>query len=305
MKIKKQLKVWITIALIHACIPSQILAQSNQKSLINDLSIIEKIEIQADLALKNKEWKIENLRKSITHLKETDSVKFSLPPAETNVLTSEDIYDKRSKGTLIVSNYYNCGNCSKMHSSTSTGVVLSEEGYCITNYHVLQDIIEGTEESKLRDSLSFVADSEGNIYRISDILAYSKAADIAIFKVDTKGDKFSPIPLGLPARTGAKVHAITHPDSRYYFYSQGVVARNVTLDTQNSDGERMEITADYAKGSSGGPILDSYGNLIGLVSTTQSVYYDQQEQKNLQMVVKSTIPVSAIKRLFKKRVFSN
>ena len=36
----------------------------------------------------------------------------------------------------------------------------------------------------------------------------------------------------------------------------------------------MQITADYARGSSGGPILDREGNLVGLVSSTSPVYYD-------------------------------
>lgn len=300
-----KLNFLVMITVIYTNLPQNVFAQSSQKSLVDDTSLTDKIEKQADLNLKNNEWKIENLRKSIANLKETDQVQFSLPKAETKKLTAEEIYDKRSKGTLIVSNYYNCGNCSKMHSSTSTGVVLNENGYCITNYHVLQGIIEETKESRSNDSLAFVATNDGNIYRISDILSYSKAADIAIFKIDTRGEKFSPIPIGTSAKTGAKVHAITHPDSRYYFYSEGVVARNIQLDALDSDKDRMEITADYAKGSSGGPILDSYGNLIGLVSTTQSIYYDQHEQKNLQMVIKSTIPVSAIKRLFKKEQVFN
>ncbi|SUJ27379.1 serine endoprotease [Sphingobacterium spiritivorum] len=292
-------RIEVLIIVINVFLMHDLFAQNRETSVINDASFTEKIEKQADLRLKDKEWKIENLRKTIADLKETDRAQLSLPKPETKGMTPEEIYEKRSKGTILVSTYYNCGNCSKMHTSTASGAILTEDGYAVTNYHVLENIIRGSKESKSRDSLVFIANRDGNIYRIADIIAYSGKADLAIFKIDTKGEKFSPVPLGIAASPGTRVHAITHPDSRYYFYSQGVVARNVAFNNLDADEDRMEITADYAKGSSGGPILDSCGNLIGLVSTTQSIYYVPNEQKDLQMVIKSTVPVSAVKRLLK------
>ena len=60
----------------------------------------------------------------------------------------------------------------------------------------------------------------------------------------------------------------------------------------------MSITADYAKGSSGGPVLDADGHVVGMVCSTQSIYYDSRDKNKLQgplqMVVKNCIPVSAI-----------
>jgi hypothetical protein len=34
----------------------------------------------------------------------------------------------------------------------------------------------------------------------------------------------------------------------------------------------MQITADYARGSSGGPVLDAYGNVVGMVASTSPVF---------------------------------
>ena len=62
----------------------------------------------------------------------------------------------------------------------------------------------------------------------------------------------------------------------------------------------MSITADYAKGSSGGPVLNPAGEVVGMVSSTQSIYYESdngQPKGPLQMVVKNCVPVDAVKQL--------
>lgn len=266
---------------------------------VDDSSLLSTIEKHADVAMGNKDWSISKLRNNLKDLKETDRATAALPKAGTKLMNSEELYEKRSKGVIMVGTYYNCGNCSKMHTNLASGAILNEDGICVTNYHVLENIIEGRAASLDKDSLAFISTIDGKIFPITDILSYSKVGDAAIFKIDTKGEKLATVPLGESAKTGSKVHAITHPKGYHYFYSEGVVARNVNYAKRGIDGDRMEITADYAKGSSGGPIFDSYGNLVGMVSTTSSVYYEDQPQKNLQMVVKSTIPVSTIKRLFK------
>lgn len=283
---------------INSCLLLNAKAQNTQTLVsVDDANLIAKIEKQADAAMNTKEWAIAKLRNNVKDLKETDYAKIVLPKAGDKLMSSEEIYEKRSKGVIIVGTYYNCGNCSKMHTSLSSGAILNEDGICITNYHVLEGIIQATNDSKSRDSIAFVSTVDGKIFPIIDILSYSKAGDAAIFKIDTKGEKLTSIPFGSPAKTGSKVHAITHPNGYHYFYSEGVVARNVNFGELGPNGDRMEITADYAKGSSGGPILDSYGNLIGMVSTTSSIYYEDKAQTNLQMVIKSTIPVSTMKRL--------
>ena len=60
----------------------------------------------------------------------------------------------------------------------------------------------------------------------------------------------------------------------------------------------MSITADFAKGSSGCPVLDEeLYNVIGIVNNTESIYYDDdghKKQLDLQMVVKNATPSWAV-----------
>lgn len=224
-----------------------------------------------------------------------------LPKANTKPLQAQSLYNERKHGSLMVGRYYDCGNCDKLHARImASAVALTDDGICVTNYHVLEEIIErrpGAPSDGI-DSLLYVATVDGKIYAIDSILAYSKIGDAAIFKVNTRGDKLSAVPLGAPAPVGAEIHAITHPSGHYYYYTQGIVARNVATAREGPEGNRMEVTSDYAVGSSGGPILDIYGNLVGIVSTTQPIYADPQNQRAQQLVVRSTIPVGIIRNLF-------
>jgi S1-C subfamily serine protease len=66
------------------------------------------------------------------------------------------------------------------------------------------------------------------------------------------------------------------------------------------------VTADYAKGSSGGPVVNEAGKVVGMVSNTQSIYYgprgkDGDQQGPLQMVVKNCVPVKAVRVMIKAR----
>lgn len=232
------------------------------------------------------------------------------------VLDAEAIYTLRKNSVFII------GKLRKANDSTGridfdltgTSFAITSNGICVTNYHVLQDLIRKDSTKENQDSIYFITTFNKEVYFIEKILAYSQNNDIAVFQVNTNGTKFRPLPLGVPAQVGATVYCISHPLSYFYYFSKGIVARNVTVDGQQaaagynplgSPPIRMEITADYGIGSSGGPILDKYGNLVGIVSSTAAVPANQHDAAgntvfHQQMVVKDTAPLKALTRLLKK-----
>jgi hypothetical protein len=99
------------------------------------------------------------------------------------------------------------------------------------------------------------------------------------------------------APVGSPVTVISHPEYHFYTLTAGIIARY----DQHSHGRetrfRMDITADFAKGSSGAPILDEHGNAVGMVVSTQPVFHQDDKTETVQMVFKHCAPAALIRRL--------
>ncbi|EHQ25234.1 S1 family peptidase [Mucilaginibacter paludis] len=213
-------------------------------------------------------------------------------------IPATQIVNDRKDGVLMVYKYFTAtAKEPEKIQLYATATALTEDGVCVSNWHVFMGMVQPEVTLAANDSLTFVVTLKGDIYPIERILAFSKAADAAIFKINTGARRLSPIPLGTDLAVGETVHTLTNPEQYIYYYSKGVVARKTADHKIGPMGNRMEITADYAKGSSGGPILDNKGNMAGMVSTTYSIYAHDQPQINLQMVVKKTIPAQSIRSL--------
>lgn len=198
--------------------------------------------------------------------------------------------------TVVFASAYDCGRCPDTHIDPASGYVIDADGIVATNYHVVKAF---TTVSRNNVAMT-VQMADGGVYPVTDILSSSETNDLCIVRVDTKGQKLKPLPIGEPAMQGDEVFVMSHPAHMFYYLSKGIVARNY-LDIVDAKtkvkGRIMDITADYAGGSSGGPIVDAKGNLVATVSSTRSLYYSPMEQKDLQMVIKATKPVICLKEL--------
>lgn len=248
------------------------------------------------------EWGFSKLRKNI-HSSITSAVAKSivLSAPDTQELTPSQLYSKRMDGALIFGKMYVCNECPRLHISLiATASAVTADGVCLTNYHMVHPIVSGDPSLCTGDSVYFVADRDGVCYPVTEIMAYSRDEDAAVIRVDTRGNKLSAIPLGNPAQTGQHINLISHPKQMVYTYTQGYVTRNTVYNYPNRPVlDLMEISADFAEGSSGGPIMDDQGNLVAMVKGTTTIYYDDAK-KTPQMVLKVSIPVSSLRRLLGK-----
>jgi serine protease Do len=209
------------------------------------------------------------------------------PPPDASGFVS--CFARAKAATLVFGHLYLCGKCEKFHGNLAGGVLLSADGLALTNYHVLD----------FREAVVFGAmTSSGEIYAIDQVLAASKTDDVALVRL--RGASGLPhLTLQPQIETGDEVFVISHPDGHFYTLTRGYVARRYL--TAKERVPRLQITADFAKGSSGAGIFNERGDLVGLVTSTNSIYYSESEGKkdNLQMVVKSGVPVESILKLFR------
>ena len=140
-------------------------------------------------------------------------------------------------------------------AAAGSGFVITEDGYILTNYHVIEDA----------DSIqvSFV---DGTTYDAT-LVGGESENDIAVLKVDATG--LTPVIIGDSdnVKVGEQVVAIGNPLGELTFsMTSGIVSakdRSITME----NGEVMNmIQTDTAinSGNSGGPLFDMYGQVIGI-----------------------------------------
>jgi serine protease Do len=176
-------------------------------------------------------------------------------------LSRAELMVKSKAATLIVNMAFQTQGIEGMQSNPTTAYVIDESGICVTNYHVLKEY----SGKKMYQSLS-VMTAKGDVYPVTSILSSSESDDLVVFQVDTKGDKLKALPLGNIAVEKVAVHVMSHPSGSFYRFSSGVVSENTTSTLAGKPVNIMGITADFNVGSSGGPIIDDYGNVVGTVS---------------------------------------
>lgn len=200
--------------------------------------------------------------------------------------SKNELYEEGKKSTLILGKLFDTERSGTDLVYTATATVVTSDGLCVTNRHVFDSMGVGVTEK-----LVGVMDFEGTFYKVEEVLGSRPNDDLVLFRIDTKGKILYPLNLGELPKIGDNIHVIGHPKSMYYFYSTGVVSRLYYYAAEQSD--RISITADFAVGSSGGPILNDSGQLVGMVAATESI----PDARSPQMIIKEIIPISSIKKL--------
>jgi S1-C subfamily serine protease len=134
-----------------------------------------------------------------------------------------------------------------------SGFLVSNDGVILTNYHV---IAEG--------SSAVVKFPDGDYHAVDGVLASDKVRDIAVIKAH--GRTFRALPLGNSDRVqvGEDVVAIGNPLSLESTVSNGIVSGIRAV--KEEGGNYLQITAPISPGSSGGPLFNMAGEVIGITT---------------------------------------
>jgi serine protease Do len=237
--------------------------------VIDDEEYVEKVtrasaRLLQDGKLKSLDW----LRGQVPA--EGSSVKLTLLSQQK--LDAPDLCDRLRQSTLAIGSYYKCPDCGAWHFNSSAGFVVGEGGVICTCCHVVQAEDEGVKESYL-----IAADDAGHVFPVQSVLVADTESDTCFVKIDAPGLK--PLPLRTGVRPGERVYCLSHPGGYYFMFTQGMVARvnrkrNEVLDEHGQTNGLLtrpilflNVTAEFGPGSSGAPIVDEAGNVVGQVAS--------------------------------------
>jgi serine protease Do len=143
-----------------------------------------------------------------------------------------------------------------------SGFFINEEGYLITNFHV----IEGETKISIEVYHQQKGQLERKSYKDVRIIAMNKFADLALLKVeDADAPKFAPVPLGSAdaLAVGERVFAIGSPLGLERTVTEGIVS---TKTRQMQGALYLQTTAQINPGNSGGPLFNLRGEVVGVTN---------------------------------------
>lgn len=142
----------------------------------------------------------------------------------------------------------------KIHIGSGTGFIVSRNGYIVTNLHVVsycQRIwVQGAVAMKQ-----------------AELVGRDVTHDLALLKIGGMGLPYAKLRSGnLPLEVGETALTIGYPGSRGMQGKQAVREAQITdLTGPWGEEEHLQISSVIEQGNSGGPLLDSAGNVIGVI----------------------------------------
>lgn len=224
--------------------------------------------------------------------------KTSLAKRSTKQQTKSILYREASKSVVAIL-------ISRKHLDhwhvvpAATGFFISDDGVIATNRHVFNK----------SDEFMFAMTSDYVVHPIREVLGANAANDLAFCRIDSSEYKGLPLRRNVPV--GGDISLISHPSGRFYTYSHGVVTRRYVrppqrgpAKTEENDADQrapvkvptrwITISAEFGKGSSGGPVFDRLGNVVGMATSTNSLRVGKKTDTVSQMVFRDCVPAGVM-----------
>ena len=161
-------------------------------------------------------------------------------------LEGSEIFDRYGSAVFMV--FTSDGS----HAYQGSGFFIDNNGLAVSNYHVFEGTSIGLEQIKLVGS--------DEAYKVEEIIKRSDDEDFILFRVNCDNTNYIPIATDKP-KIGEKVYAIGSPRGLENTFSSGEVS-------QWRADNVMQISALIDHGSSGGALINEYGEVVGITSGT-------------------------------------
>ncbi|MGE4277102.1 MAG: S1C family serine protease [Lawsonibacter sp.] len=205
---------------------------------------------------------------SIPHAATGGGITMALMPSAEQALTYTQIYEKNASSMVSIEAE------TQEEYSTGTGVILTEDGYIVTNAHV----VAGAEYVRVIFSNNDILDAQ--------LAGFNADEDLAVLKVDASG--LTPAEFGDSSdlRCGDPVAAIGDPLGYRSTITDGIVsALDREVDVDGITMVLIQTSAAINFGNSGGALINQYGQVVGI--TTIKIVTDDGSAEALGFAIPS------------------
>ncbi|HKR58927.1 MAG TPA: serine protease [Pyrinomonadaceae bacterium] len=168
--------------------------------------------------------------------------------------------------------------------SSGSGIIVSATGKIVTNSHVV------------KDCNGLIVQRSGGLPTTAQAIADDAANDLALLQSELKisEDEIASINVTRPVRAGESIAVFGFPMVGTLSTTGNVVSGNITSLTGLGDDVRFfQISAPIQPGNSGGPLLDEFGNVIGVVNSKLNEIAWAKETgewpQNVNFAIKSSV----------------
>jgi S1-C subfamily serine protease len=168
---------------------------------------------------------------------------------------------------------------------SGTGFLVSPDGLLVTNHHVIAE------------AKSIIAKAEnGGLFPVVHVLGTDLPNDLALLQIEGKNLPFLSLAPEGSAEAGTRIAVIGSPLGLEGTLTEGIVSARRRLLKEKRDV--LQISAPISQGSSGSPVLDSQGRVVGIASFLlqdgQSLNFASPSEKLRALLIKAGHPTSSL-----------
>ncbi|HTS17147.1 MAG TPA: redoxin domain-containing protein [Verrucomicrobiae bacterium] len=186
----------------------------------------------------------------------------------TQPMRGREIADRAARAYVRTGWIYHCSRCNQWHVRIAGGYAIASNTV-VTAFHVMAT------PTTIKDGEGWPVVIRGNneFLPITSVLAADERVDTVILRV--AATDLAPLAISASAQIGDTAFCFSDPRGVRGFFSSGIVNRFYTRpggSLNNPDDQRINVSTDWAPGSSGSAVLDDSANVIGHVTRIKPLF---------------------------------
>lgn len=184
-------------------------------------------------------------------------------------LTNREIINRNFNSTVVLTSYtmstdFQFGESALVESGAASGIVMTQDGYIITNWHCVTNEKTGKPFDRI-DVMTY----DRKVYEDARVIGADESTDLAVIKIDASGLTVAEFGDSSQLAVGDRVVTLGNAAGLEWSASQGIVSA-LARDVYDDAGyaiKCLQTDAAINPGNSGGPLLNNAGMVVGINSS--------------------------------------